>query len=135
MCLTTINLKLEPCTEGYVVRDFDKRTNRLRSPYQGRFIRQCRRRWLNEYEYRLESDASTIKAEDGTLYPAGWHVFHNFADARRFMGTPRVQCVARVKVREPLAVGFQQVNLSLYSITVCKYIKIEETYDALQVVC
>lgn len=120
MCLERLGA-FEPCKEGYkVVRAFQN--GRICCEIRGNKKELRVGRWLNERNYRsplLVNNDDINEMCGGAVYPFGFHIYHTEETAN--LWNISNQRVVKVKVRYPVAVGYQ---IGDEMVTVAKEIKI-----------
>jgi hypothetical protein len=139
MCLDRLNSNIDPCESGYKV--FFLQDGGLYGDWMSTHMKRPTDEWLNEKDFRPEVDKAMISTnQEGGLYKAGWHVFHNRRDAVSWACGDSVlaedteahmarfgYCVRKVDVRTPTTTGIHFI-LGRFAravpITVCEYILI-----------
>jgi len=125
MCLDNIVTDVEPITEGYkIYRRLNK--DKLIPEYFGSPIKIGK--WYNSSSWiRRLLFGKYIYTGNGKKYKSGFHVFHNFEDAKYYKGWSCPQGIlVKVLVKDPICVGFHDSFKLNDFVTVARQIKVIE---------
>jgi len=118
MCLSSIEHFQKSFKEGYMVRrifNFDGLLC-IKSLYQGTGKNMPIRKWLDEIDFRKNSNTTKdlmINSIKGNPYRAGWHVFQNLEDAKAYRINQCIKAESRifkVRCRNSFVRGIQSIR-------------------------
>ena len=125
MCLRKKG-RFKPARFGYkVMRRSEVNPKWFRSELRGSG-RIEQGKWVDEKDFRQHPDEANLTLDYKPVwYPTGWHIFHSLESARDWMPSREhagyeTYCIVKVSIREPVAVGYQDVG----RVTVAKQMKI-----------